>query len=167
MGDPFGNFNRRANILSNYTKLKLDHPLTQAAIDILKQMDCVLDCLADNRESEEELQLRLRDISVIAKLMIVMLNNNPDIFPIEPYGKTQRENDEIEANTYNKESEESNKDEHNEEKDNREEKDEAKETKKSVHRKGQEDEKGIYGKRTPITKKPSRRVKNTRTQHGK
>lgn len=83
-GDPFGNFIRIANILSNYKGLRIDHPLTEVAHGILKQLDCVLDTLANNRTLEEEsLQRRLRDISVYCKIGTLMLDRDPDLFPVK------------------------------------------------------------------------------------
>jgi hypothetical protein len=83
-GDPFGNFKRIANILSNYKGLRIDHPLTEIAHGILKQLDCVLDTLANNRTLEEEsIQRRLRDISVYCKIGTLMLDRDPDLFPVK------------------------------------------------------------------------------------
>jgi hypothetical protein len=68
-GDPYGNFNRVASILSNYPKLDLAKPSVVCMVYLLKQLDAVLNMLSEGYEGEvETIDSRLTDIHVYAKI---------------------------------------------------------------------------------------------------
>ena len=72
-GDPLGNFNRVANILSNYPGLPLDNPTVIALIYTLKQFDAVLWMLAKGYEGKVEgIGPKLGDVSIYSKLAIIL-----------------------------------------------------------------------------------------------
>jgi hypothetical protein len=76
-GDALGNFKRVANILSNYPGLKTTGPQEPAVVALtyaLKQLDQVLWSLSRGWAGEVEgMEDRLMDISVYAKLAIILL----------------------------------------------------------------------------------------------
>ena len=72
-GNPLGNFERVARILSNYPKLDLSKPEVVAMVYLLKQLDAVANMIANDCEGGvETIERRLLDISVYAKLMIIL-----------------------------------------------------------------------------------------------
>ena len=72
-GDPLGNFNRVANILSNYPNLDLSRPSIVVWIYLMKQLDAVLWMMSQNYVGQVEgIQDRLRDIHVYAKLIRIL-----------------------------------------------------------------------------------------------
>lgn len=161
MGDPFGNFNRIANILANYPKIRPDHPLFVGMFSILKHWDCIMDDFANNREPNEQMQNRLKDISVFCKLMVVMLDTHQDIFPM---GSDDAAEDKIISDTekvHGKHHEPDDEDdddiEEDEEdtdgEDNGEEDEEEEETEGSVHDEGEEEDEGDEGEESPIKRR--------------
>lgn len=143
--DPFGNFNRVANILTNYPEINPAHPLFVAAFGILKHFDCVLHALEKNRNLKESLRERLKDISVFAKLMVNMLDSMTDILPLAKDGdvssgsmgkEVEESSDDSDVDTEDEEDREEDDDEDSDEEDDdteEETEDEEKETR--VHRK--------------------------------
>jgi hypothetical protein len=86
-GDALGNFNRVANILSNYPKLNLSNPEVVALVYAMKQLDAVLWMWNNGYEGQVEgVQERLRDIHVYAKLMRILYKERRER---EEHGKTQ------------------------------------------------------------------------------
>ena len=74
-GNPLGNFNRVASILSCYPDLDLTRPAVVAIIYALKQLDAILFAMNENRISNvESLEDKLRDLSVYAKLVKILLS---------------------------------------------------------------------------------------------
>ncbi len=72
-GDPFGNFKRVSYILSLYPKLNLADPQVVAMVYMLKQLDACCNMFSENYDGEVEgIVDRLRDISVYAKLVILL-----------------------------------------------------------------------------------------------
>lgn len=77
-GDPLGNFYRVANFLSNYPKLQLSEPAVVALVYALKQVDAVFWMLSNGHTAVVEgLTDKLRDISVYAKLALLILEEKP------------------------------------------------------------------------------------------
>jgi hypothetical protein len=73
-GDPLGNFDRVASILSLYPKLSLNAPAVVALVYMLKQLDCVLHALDQHYTLQvEEVGKRLDDVAVYAILAGLML----------------------------------------------------------------------------------------------
>jgi hypothetical protein len=73
-GDPLGNFKRRAQILALYPDLDLSKPAAVAVVDILKQLDSVLYGLSTGNDLKVEgYESRLRDISIYAKLLTIIV----------------------------------------------------------------------------------------------
>ena len=72
-GNPLGNFDRVASILSHYPSLKLADRRVVALVYALKQLDAVLWGLNSNISHKVEgLNSRLQDVSVYAKLVQCM-----------------------------------------------------------------------------------------------
>jgi len=73
-GNPLGNFNRVANVLSNYPNLDLSQPKVVALVYTMKQLDAVLWMWSQRYEGEVEgVQDRLKDIHVYVKLIRILV----------------------------------------------------------------------------------------------
>lgn len=72
-GNPLGNFNRVAAIMSNYPKLKLDSPTVIAIVYAMKQLDAALWMLSEGYEGKvENIDARLQDVHVYMKLARIL-----------------------------------------------------------------------------------------------
>ncbi len=72
-GDALGNFKRVATILGLYDGLKLDQDIVVALVYAMKQIDAVFWTLAKNNKTKVEgIESRLQDISVYAKIAILL-----------------------------------------------------------------------------------------------
>jgi hypothetical protein len=82
-GDTFGNFNRVANILSNYPNLKLSTPEVVAIVYLLKQFDAFMWQINQGYEGLiENVDSRLRDVHVYAKLIRILHEMNKEEQPL-------------------------------------------------------------------------------------
>ena len=73
-GNALGNFKRVSTILGLYDGLKLDKEVVVALVYMMKQLDAVFWMLAKgNTAKVEGLESRLKDISVYAKIAILIL----------------------------------------------------------------------------------------------
>ena len=74
-GDSLGNFKRVATILKLYPGLSLTRPVVIALTYMAKQLDAVMWILSTGHKTKiEGISDRIRDISVYAKLMEILLN---------------------------------------------------------------------------------------------
>lgn len=72
-GDPFGNFTRVADILSNYPDLDLSDPAVIAMIYSLKQLDAALWMLSNGHNPKVEgIPSRLKDVAVYSLIAAIM-----------------------------------------------------------------------------------------------
>jgi len=72
-GNPLGNFNRVAAILSNYPNLKLDNPTVIAIVYACKQLDAALWMMNQGYEGKvENIDTRLQDVHVYMKLARIL-----------------------------------------------------------------------------------------------
>lgn len=77
-GDPLGNFNRVAKILSLYPGLKLSDPSVVALVYSLKQLDAVMWMLSNGHApTVEGIAERLQDIAVYAILEMILSKEKP------------------------------------------------------------------------------------------
>jgi len=76
-GDPLGNFNRVAKILSMYPGLDMGQPYNVALVYMLKQLDAVMWMFSQKYEGEVEgVAERIQDISVYSKLMRILFEES-------------------------------------------------------------------------------------------
>ena len=76
-GDPLGNFNRVALILSQYPNLDICKPEIVALVYMLKQLDAVLWMMAKGHKGQVEgIDKRLEDVHVYAKIARIILGEN-------------------------------------------------------------------------------------------
>ncbi len=74
-GSVTGNFDRVSRILSLYPGLDVANPATVCLIYMFKHLDAILMALSSSTESRvESLDQRLMDISVYAKLLMLILS---------------------------------------------------------------------------------------------
>lgn len=78
-GDPLGNFQRVADILSHYPWLDLGKPEVVAAVYMMKQLDAALWLMSHGHEAKiEGVGERIGDVSIYAKLIGIMINRSKD-----------------------------------------------------------------------------------------
>lgn len=81
--DPNGNFYRIAKILEQYPNLDLSDPRVVIVISMLKQFDQVLWSLSRGYEGTiEDLDSRMRDVGVYAKIFRVINDKSPKEFQL-------------------------------------------------------------------------------------